>query len=57
MLLPTEMTLKFNDNDIKDDTILSSEEKKELYRQIDLCDGFILYNRKVIEMYGKLLFT
>ena len=42
MLLPTESTLKFNDNDIKDDTILSDEEKEELYRQIDLCDGFIL---------------
>lgn len=42
MLLPTEATLKFNDNDIKDNTILSNEEKKELYRQIDLCDGFIL---------------
>ena len=42
MLLPTEATLKFNDNDIKDDTILSQEEKEELYRQIDLCDGFIL---------------
>ena len=26
----------------KDNTILSDEEKKELYRQIDLCDGFIL---------------
>ena len=42
MLLPTEATLKFNDNDIKDNTILSDEEKEELYRQIDLCDGFIL---------------
>ena len=42
MLLPTEPTLKFNDNDIKDDTILTDEEKNELYRQIDLCDGFIL---------------
>ena len=41
-LLPTEATLKFNDNDIKDNTILSEEEKKDLYRQIDLCDGFIL---------------
>ena len=41
-LLPTEATLKFNDNDIKDDTVLSDEEKNELYRQIDLCDGFIL---------------
>ena len=42
MLLPTEETLKFNDNDIKDDTILTEEEKSELYRQVDLCDGFIL---------------
>lgn len=42
MLLPTEVTLEFNDNDIKDNTILSDEEKNELYRQIDLCDGFIL---------------
>ena len=41
-LLPTEKTLKFNDNDIKDDTVLSDEEKGELYRQIDLCDGFVL---------------
>lgn len=42
MLLPTEATLKFNENDIKDNTILSDEEKNELYRQIDLCDVFIL---------------
>ena len=42
VLLPTEETLKFNDNDIKDDTVLSKEEINELYRQIDLCDGFIL---------------
>ena len=42
MLLPTEETLKFNDNDIKDDTVLNDEEKEELYRQLDLCDGFIL---------------
>ena len=42
VLLPTEATLKFNDNDIKDDTVLTDEEKDELYRQIDLCDGFIL---------------
>lgn len=41
-LLPTEKTLKFNDNDIKDDTILTNEELEDLYRQIDLCDGFIL---------------
>lgn len=42
VLLPTTPTLKFNDNDIKDETIVSDEEKEELYRQIDLCDGFIL---------------
>lgn len=42
ILLPTEETLKFNDNDIKDDTVLNEEELNELYRQIDLCDGFIL---------------
>ena len=42
MLLPTEATLIFNDNDIKDDAFLSKEELNELYRQIDLCDGFIL---------------
>lgn len=42
MLLPTEETLKFNENDIKDNTILRDKEKNELYRQIDLCDGFIL---------------
>ena len=41
-LLPTETTLKFNDNDIKDNTILSEEEKNDLYGQIDMCDGFIL---------------
>ena len=29
-------------DDIKDDTILSEEELNELYRQIDLCDGFML---------------
>ena len=42
VLLPTEATLEFNDNDIKDDTVLGEEEINELYRQIDLCDGFIL---------------
>ena len=41
MLLPTGETLKFSDNDIKDDTILTDEQKNELYRQVDLCDGFI----------------
>jgi len=42
VLLPTQPTLKFNDNDIKDNTILTAEELQEMYRQIDLCDGFVL---------------
>ena len=41
-LLPTEETLQFNNNDIIDDKQLSKEELEDLYRQIDLCDGFIL---------------
>ena len=60
MLLPTEATLKFNDNDIKDDTVLTEEEKEELYRQINLCDGFILqgglYSSKYeVEMAKKII--
>ena len=67
MLLPTEETLKFNNNDVKDNTILSDEEKNELYRQIDLCDGFILQGglyssnyeiemaRKIIELDKPLI--
>lgn len=42
LLLPTEKTMKFNDNDIKDDKELSKEELKDLYRQLEFCDGFIL---------------
>lgn len=42
MLLPTEPTLQFNDNDIKDDTKLTQEELEDLDRQVQLCDGFIL---------------
>lgn len=41
-LLPTEGTLNFNDNDILDSKQLSEEELEDLYKQIDLCDGFIL---------------
>ena len=41
-LLPTEATMKFNDNDIKDENELDSEKIDGLYRQIQLCDGFIL---------------
>lgn len=42
VLLPTESTLEFNDNDIKDNKILNKEEIHDLQKQIDLCDGFIL---------------
>ena len=41
-MLPTEVTMKFNDNDIKDEKELNSEEVEGLYKQIELCDGFIL---------------
>ena len=35
MLLPTETTLKFNGNDIKDNTVLSDEEKIALKADSD----------------------
>lgn len=59
-LLPTQATLKFNDDDISDNTTLSQEERDELYRQIDLCDGFILqgglYSCKYeVEMAKKII--
>ena len=59
-LLPTEKTLEFNDNDIKDDKELSEEELEDLYRQIELCDGFILQGglyscNYEIEMAKKIL--
>lgn len=41
-LLPTEVIMKFNDNDIKDEKIINDEELEGLYKQIELCDGFIL---------------
>ena len=59
-LLPTAKTLKFNDNDIHDDTVLSDEEKEDLYKQIELCDGFILQGGLIsanyeIEMGKKII--
>ena len=42
MLLPTEQTMEFNDNDIKDNSKLNKEDINDLYAQIELCDGFIL---------------
>ena len=42
MLLPTEETLKFNENDIKDNTILRDKEKNELYKEyVDIKKDFI----------------
>ena len=34
MLLPTEPTLEFNDNDINDDTKLTKEEIEDLFKRI-----------------------
>lgn len=42
MLLPTEPIMQFNDNDIKDEKQLTKEEIKDLYTQMEFCDGFIL---------------
>lgn len=66
-LLPTEATTHFNDNDIKDNKHLTEEEIKDLYRQLELCDGFILQGgvyscsyeiemaKKIIEMDKPLI--
>lgn len=66
-LLPTEVTIKFNDNDIRDNKILTKEEKEDLYKQLELCDGFILQGglyscnyeiemaKKIIEMDKPLI--
>lgn len=66
-LLPVEKTTIFNDNDIKDETILTKAEKDDLYRQLELCDGFILQGglyscnyeiemaKKIIEMDKPLI--
>ncbi|MBQ2836400.1 MAG: gamma-glutamyl-gamma-aminobutyrate hydrolase family protein [Clostridia bacterium] len=59
-LLPTEKTLEFNDNDIKDEKELSAEELVDLYKQLELCDGFILQGglyscNYEIEMAKKIL--
>lgn len=41
-ILPTEKTLVFNKNDIRDDKVLSEEEKNDLYQVVNQCDGIIL---------------
>ena len=42
MLLPTEATMEFNQDDIKDNKELTEEEKQDLYTQMEFCDGYIL---------------
>lgn len=66
-LLPTEETIIFNDNDIKDNKYLTTKEKEDLYKQLELCDGFILQGglyssnyeiemaKKIIEMDKPLI--
>lgn len=41
-ILPTDKTMKFNDNDICDPKELTEEEKKDLYEVISKCNGIIL---------------
>lgn len=42
VILPTENTMTFNDNDIKDETKLSEQEIKDLHQVVNMCDGIIL---------------
>lgn len=42
VILPTEDTMTFNDNDIKDETKLSEQEIKDLNQIVNMCDGIIL---------------
>ena len=65
--LPTEETMKFNDNDLGDIKELSFNEKEDLNELIGLCDGIILQGgmtssayevecaKKVIELNKPLL--
>jgi len=41
-ILPTDQTMTFNDNDIHDPKELTEEEKADLYRMVDMCDGLVL---------------
>lgn len=41
-ILPTEKTMKFNEDDIHDDTVLTEEEKSDLYQVLEHCDGIVL---------------
>ncbi|MBR5340455.1 MAG: gamma-glutamyl-gamma-aminobutyrate hydrolase family protein [Erysipelotrichaceae bacterium] len=42
MLTQSERKLDFSKSDLGDDTVLTEEEKQDLYQQVDLCDGIIL---------------
>lgn len=42
MLLPSEVRIDFNKSDLCDETMLTQEEKEDLYQQVDLCDGILL---------------
>lgn len=42
MLTQSEDKLDFCKSDLGDDTLLSEQEKEDLYQQVDLCDGIIL---------------
>ncbi len=42
ILMPSEETYDFNQSDLGDPKILSEEEKEDLRRQVDLCDGILL---------------
>lgn len=66
-LLPTEETLKYNENDVMDMKKLKQEEKEDICRLVELCDGIILqggvsssnyeieYAKKAIELNKPLI--
>lgn len=66
-LLPTEETLKYNENDVMDMKELKQEEKEDICRLVELCDGIILqggvsssnyeieYAKKAIELNKPLI--
>ena len=42
VILPTQNTMTFNDNDIKDETKLNEQEIRDLHQVVNMCDGIIL---------------
>ena len=51
MLLPTEKTMVFNDNDLGDDTVICHDDLQDLYQQLSLVDGLILQGGDVSCQY------